>query len=39
MPKDAKSVQKMFHWLKFKQYTMIGSELRNPQYDGIKTLV
>ena len=39
MPKDAKSVQKMFHWLKFKQYAMIGSELRNPQYDGINTLI
>ena len=39
MPKDADSIQKMFHWLKFKQYCMVGSELRNPQYDGTNTII
>ena len=39
IPKDLQSIQKMFEWLKSKQYHMIGNELRNPYYEGINTLV
>mgnify|MGYP001231231808 CR=1 FL=1 len=39
MPKDSYSLQKMFHWLTYKQYEMIGNELRNPEYDGTETII
>jgi|TARA_B100000214_G_C23957596_1_gene623646 hypothetical protein len=39
VPKYKRDLEKVFHWLRFKQYSMIGSELRNPQYDGINTLI
>ncbi len=39
MPKDLYSVQKMFYWLRYKQYEMIGNELRNTEYDGNETLI
>jgi hypothetical protein len=39
MPKDNVGVQKQFHWLRYKQYQMVGPELVNPQYNGIQTTI